>query len=305
MNAIYQRTVCPACENTSSRLLYSNGFLKEPIISYLKKYYSNNSIDFSFLENTEFIIEECLQCGLIYQKNILNDEYMSKFYDDWLTLPEEIGIRQPADYYKMNSRELERIGRCFSTSYRYKVLDFGAGWGEWSKMAQAYGAEAFALELSEGKKNHLIANGIKTLSWQDIGECKFDFINTEQVFEHIPNPLQTLQYLSKSLNDNGIIKISVPNGLNTKNNLKKADWFAERFGHTSLMPIQPLEHINCFTIPCLEYLTKRSQLTRINLNSKSIMLNILDLSVKDILRPAYRILSGKTDLMICCYYRKY
>jgi len=53
-------------------------------------------------------------------------------------------------------------------------------------------------------------NGIKVIPWNDISLHKFDFINTEQVFEYIPEPLKTLDYLKNSLKDHGIIKISVP-----------------------------------------------------------------------------------------------
>ena len=49
---------------------------------------------------------------------------------------------------------------------------------------------------------------------------RFDFINTEQVFEHISEPLETLKELKTLLKPGGIIKISVPTADDINRRLK-------------------------------------------------------------------------------------
>ena len=85
------------------------------------------------------------------------------------------------------------------------------------------------------------------LTWEEIPTHQFDFINTEQVFEHLSQPLETLEYLSKALKPHGIIKISVPNGWNIEEKLAIGDWDASKESPQSLNPVAPLEHVNCFT----------------------------------------------------------
>lgn len=62
------------------------------------------------------------------------------------------------------------------------------------------------------------------MSWEEIPQHQFDFINTEQVFEHIPKPLETLRYLKKALKTNGVLKISVPTANDIEQRLEIMDW---------------------------------------------------------------------------------
>jgi 2-polyprenyl-3-methyl-5-hydroxy-6-metoxy-1,4-benzoquinol methylase len=306
MSAVYCRENCPLCGNNKVRSLYSDSFDNSPVMNYLTKYYINNKIDFSFLNGEQFIIEECLTCGLIYQKNILNEEYMSKFYDEWLTLPEETNVRNSLQYHKIISREIEKIIQHFpDNNEKLKFLDFGAGWGDWGKMANSYSGDVYAVELSVEKKAHLQKNGINILDMNNLPDIKFDFINTEQVFEHIPDPGGTLKTLCNLLKDNGIIKISVPNGAVVKDNLKNPDWFADRFGARSLMPVQPLEHINCFRTESIDYMANQNHLTRVSISQQMKWdRELLNISIKDFISPLYKSTFKGFDFILCLYYKK-
>jgi hypothetical protein len=76
---------------------------------------------------------------------------------------------------------------------------------------------------------------------ENLSGQRFDFINAEQVFEHIPSPCETLQQLAEHLNSGGVIHIAVPNGAGIERKLARPDW--KPTGDAVL----PLEHINCFT----------------------------------------------------------
>jgi 2-polyprenyl-3-methyl-5-hydroxy-6-metoxy-1,4-benzoquinol methylase len=125
-------------------------------------------------------------------------------------------------------------------------LDAGMGWGSWCLMAKAFGVNIYGVELSR----HLIergrSKGINMITWDELAGNSFDFINTEQFFEHIGRPLETLRYLKKSLKTNGLIKISVPDGSDIKRRLNVLDWTAPKGTKNSLNVVHPLEHINCY-----------------------------------------------------------
>ena len=120
------------------------------------------------------------------------------------------------------------------------------GWGSWALTVKAMGVESYGSELSQERIDYAASNGIKISSWDDIPGADFDFINTEQVFEHIAEPLEVLLHLKKGLKPDGVIKISVPTATNIDKRLAKMDWHAPRKSKFSLSPIAPLEHINYF-----------------------------------------------------------
>ena len=120
------------------------------------------------------------------------------------------------------------------------------GWGKWALMAKAFGCESYGSELSEERAKYASSNGIKIIEWNEIPKHSFDFINTEQVFEHISNPLGTLIYLKDALKSDGLFKISVPTANNITRRIKLMDWKAPKATRKSLNPVAPLEHVNYF-----------------------------------------------------------
>jgi 2-polyprenyl-3-methyl-5-hydroxy-6-metoxy-1,4-benzoquinol methylase len=125
-------------------------------------------------------------------------------------------------------------------------FDFGMGWGEWALMAKAFGCRSYGSELSKICLEYANSNGINIVSWDEIPQSQFDFINTEQVFEHISNPLQTLCHLKKGLKADGLLKISVPTVNFMERRLRIMDWNSHKGTRNSLNPVAPLEHINFY-----------------------------------------------------------
>ncbi len=245
------RERCPACNSTILKELYRKPYDKPPISEYLESFYSlQGDMKVEYLKDANFDLCECENCCLIFQKEVPNDYFMKVIYEKWLD-PKK-AFRQhkendDLDLYGYYAHEISTI-----IAYLHKVpsklsfFDFGMGWGKWALMAKGFGCESYGSELSKERVEHAKSNGIKVVTWDEIPEHKFDFINTEQVFEHIPNPLDTLIHLKKSLKPDGILKISVPTANNIKHRLKRMDWKAKRGTRNSLNPVAPLEHINCY-----------------------------------------------------------
>jgi SAM-dependent methyltransferase len=79
-----------------------------------------------------------------------------------------------------------------------------------------------------------------------------DFINAEQVFEHLPEPLAALQNCHRWLKPGGILRIAVPNGSRILSLVEGKKW------HFDTMPTIPLEHINTFTPQSLRSFGERN-----------------------------------------------
>lgn len=269
-----QRAECPGCKSRNSATLFSAMYGESPIREYLKKFYSPQGfeVEESYLEDAEFTLEECSECGLVYQREIPGDLLMQKLYEEWLDPVAEFSNwhrQHMLSDYSYFAGELMSIIACFDASpSELRVFDFGMGWGLWAELAKGFGCEVYGSELSRPKIEHARSQGINVIEWDQIPDHEFDFINTEQVFEHIPEPLDTLRHLRKSLSPKGLIKIAVPDGNGIKRRLRKGNWMAAKDSKDSLHPVSPLEHINCYSHAAIIKIAEIAGLQRVKIPIK-------------------------------------
>jgi len=58
-------------------------------------------------------------------------------------------------------------------------------------MAAAFGCQASGPELTRKQADHARRAGVAVLTIDELPDARFDFINTEQVFEHLVDPRET------------------------------------------------------------------------------------------------------------------
>lgn len=92
-----------------------------------------------------------------------------------------------------------------------KWLDFGTGTGLILDLLNDAAATTQAVELNKNQREHLISKGY--VVYRDISEVpdnKFEVITLFHVFEHLPDPIETLKALRKKLTKKGTLIIEVP-----------------------------------------------------------------------------------------------
>lgn len=254
------RDKCPACQSGNFKFLYSSPFTEPPVVDYLKSFYNPvGGIDLNYLKGSLYTICECSSCKLIFQKEILNDEGLHLLYDVWMD-PEKVKKKHKnlgLDLYANHVSEILMIISFLNKPPTdLKFLDFGLGWAEWASIAKGFGVDSWGTELSRERIEHARKKGINIIEYGEIPDKKFDFINTEQVFEHVTNPLDLMNHLSKGLTQNGVLKISVPSAINIDKRIKKMNWNAIKGSKYSLNPVAPLEHINFFRRSSIIYMAE-------------------------------------------------
>lgn len=287
MNSHFKtREACPSCKSQNKAVLLSLSYTGSPIREYLGSWYSYKKIDDEYLEGSEYVLTECGDCGLIYQGEILNDSALVKLYEEWIDY-EKVAERSRTmltkNYYFGHAKDFVNILAYLGTPpSETHILDFGMGFGTWCHLVKGFGCQAYGTELSRTRIDH--AKGITVVPWDDIPRHRFDFINAEQVFEHLAEPLETLAHLRRSLKPEGLMKISVPDAWDLKKRLAGWDWEALRsHAHSekpeeqlevikavwdwerpqgsgtenSLNAAAPLQHINCFNYDSLVHMAGR------------------------------------------------
>ena len=309
---LISREKCPACNSVGFHVIYENKYDESPIRDYLLGFYSSQgTVEFEYLKDASYILCECNECNLIFQKDIPNEILMERLYEHWID-PQaalESHTKNNLEYYAYYAQEIMQIIDFFNNQPSLlDFFDFGMGWGKWALMVKAFGCNSYGAELSVDRIKYAESNGIKSVKWEEIPEHKFDFINTEQVFEHISDPLQTLIHLKSSLKDNGIIKISVPETNDIKRCLKIMDWQSPKYSKNSLNAVAPLEHINTYRRSSLLKMAEKAGMEEVFIPLKTqykySITNWKNITAiaKNIVRPVYRIFFKNQN---CVFLRKH
>lgn len=310
MNSYFiERRHCPCCQSLRGKELCCIPYTQSPLRDYLLSFYSpQGKVEFEYLKEQNYYLIQCINCGLIYQREIPCQFLMHKLYEEWIDPQKVFDLvekKRSIGYFSRLSAEIMSIIRMFdSPTMQLKFLDFSMGWGHWCKMAQAFRCEVHGTEFSSARIAYAKQQGVHVVEYENLPNSYYDFINANQVFEHLPNPMQTLSHLSKKLAQGGILKISVPYAEDIINRLDKWDWYAPKGSADSLNPVAPLEHINCFSRALLIHLAKAHQLVPISIHQVTYQLQPDSFKeiVKACLRPIWYQLRGHQKLESTCIF---
>lgn len=301
------REHCPSCNGTTFTELHRTAYNAPEMLSFLTAYYSAvpPGKHQEVLGDGVFSIVECAGCGLIFQHQLPSDDMLAEVYGNWLGKNDPLAPSKPPmpfDYYTYFAQEIMQLivflQKRHGRQRRLRFLDYGMGWGNWAVMAQAFGVDVSGVELSPTKAAFAESRGIKLLPPDELPDNGFDFINTEQVVEHLSFPHETVMSLKNSLADGGILKISVPDGSDIKAVLRSWKWNDAMANREKIMPLQPIEHLNCFTAPSLQKFAEGCGLKPVSLPLGLVYAYSTDWSgtraiAKNLLRPVKRFVLRK------------
>jgi hypothetical protein len=294
------RNECPCCGSWDGNELCRTPYCTDPLREYLASFYSQQGgVEFEYLRHQDYVLLECVDCGLIYQHEIPNDFLMRKLYEEWIDPQKCFELFERSrgiEYFAKLSSEIVGIAARFDRPpMELRFLDYSMGWGHWCRIAQSFGCTVHGTEFSQARIDYARSRGVTVIDYSEIPHQEYDFINIEQVFEHLPELRTTLTYLKSSLKPSGILKISVPNGWDVKRRVATWNWSAPKGSPDSLNPVAPLEHINCFNHSSLLVLAKGSGLVPADSDGEGAGCRPprrLDEAVKAILRPYWRRMKG-------------
>ena len=299
-----ERVLCPACGCSSAKELFNSRFDSFPISDYIELYYGANRI--TELADWIYRLDRCQNCELVFQRYIGNESFLSELYSSWLSTADHQAEAHATSSYLLKAPYATRDGHELMWAAKHlgkplvtmQTLDYGMGWALWARIAKEIGCESFGFDLSTVRMRAAAQQGIKVLQSEIFPAESFDFINTEQVFEHVADPLALAVKLSKSLRPGGILKVSVPNGTDIIERLKIGNWDAARGTKQSLDPVAPLEHVNCLNEKTLIQMGMAANLIPISKNTlaqfaflsykKAINLASPKETLKAFIRPWYR-----------------
>ena len=209
---LIKRNVCPTCSKSNFKIIFSLFYSDKKLSSFLKSYYGNK-IKLDKIKNKKYTLLECINCSFIFQEEVPSNNFSDILYEDLIDTGTSFNKKYNFEikYKKKLSYEIKLINNILKKDPKsIDILEFGAGWGYWSKYMQEKGFNISAFEISENRINFMKKNNIKVISKLNNSKDKFDLIYSEETFEHISNPRETLLTMSKLLKDNGFILLRFP-----------------------------------------------------------------------------------------------
>lgn len=208
-------------------------------------------------------IRRCAASGLHFQTWVMEDHELASWYSS--TPSDESFLREIANqklHWFAHMTEEILVFRQLCPEKRPVVLDFGCNWGKWASMALAHGCEVYAVEVNAAAAGFCARRGIQILTFDQLGEGRFDFINVDQVMEHLSHPLSVARKLAACLKPGGFLKMSTPDNPRLPRILAAAQRTGDHqvLNARTLDSLAPLEHVNLFTRAALENLGRTAGL---------------------------------------------
>jgi len=251
---------CKICKKKGDIIL-NEDFLNKKNIKFLNNFYKKKFFFFinkKKFRNFQFKLLKCKNCNFIWQEKSLKKTYSKILYDK--IIDNRISYKKnKLKYSNDNQFKLEKYLITKLIKKNSKILDIGAGWGNWLiNFLENY--KLYGIEFSKKRQIKLKKLKIKILRENKFERLRnsFNVIKLDQVLEHIDDLDKFLVMINKlSTKKKRLLIISVPDGRKVIENFNSYIY--------SKGPIQPLEHLNCFSNKSLVKLMQKFGYKRIDL----------------------------------------
>ena len=169
----------------------------------------------------DFTIRKCLGCALVYALPLPSDEELTVFYQGFLyNRPTK---REFKKHVAHRCRELTELFSLSADSANKTFLDVGAGTGAAYQAAKEIGLHAYYQEIDQEARtfvaeNYGLENEYVLDNLHDVGR-QFDYVLSDNVIEHLKDPVGFLEQLSQLVAPGGRIVVKTPHAGN------KETWF--------------------------------------------------------------------------------
>lgn len=161
----------------------------------------------------------CLGCGLVQQTDIPSDQQLETYYSHHYRADyKKVHQPRPRHIHRAGVAALDRLDLLARWLPRRdggtRLLDVGAGGGEFVYLARQRGYDARGIEPNVGYSEFAqSAYGVevRTAGLESAGDIRTDLVTLFHVFEHMAHPHQALDRIAAMLDPGGHLYIEVPN----------------------------------------------------------------------------------------------
>lgn len=183
----------------------------------------------------------CEQCGLIRTDPMPTDAELDAYYAGEYRLDYQFAFskKPPRFHITRSQRDAEARLQLLepALSGQKRLLDFGSGSGEFLALAAKAGHTVQGIEPGESfaafaREEYGVS--VQSAVWQQVSfeAGSFDVITSNHVLEHLREPVSALKRMAQWLADDGVLFVSVPNGLGKRRHSFQHFHFAHVYNFT-------------------------------------------------------------------------
>ncbi|MDD2634200.1 MAG: class I SAM-dependent methyltransferase [Bacteroidales bacterium] len=276
----------------------------------------NSSKVKKILKINGFDVFKCAECGVLYTFPLPSDKELMSYYQGFLF--DEPKLNKVKASVKKRIKELQK---CFSLESSVKnkslsFLDYGGGTGTAFAAAKELGLDSYYYDIDNESilfvKENFGLDDLEFIVDSSLKDKKFDYIWSDNVIEHVKNPIEFTNVLYSALESGGKLVIKTPQASNTetcfvfalsvmfyfKNALKENSFFdslmavtKHRFWHC-----EPPRHLYSFSKNSIAKIVKKCGIPDHQLQISDYYLPFFRYSIVDFLkfikRPLVQIVLG-------------
>ncbi len=239
-----QRLRCPICQQ-STQTIFSRPFH----LPQLQRMIARSGLADLLVERS-YDVRACRACDSYFQSWVMEENELANWYsppaDDSVFL--QAIAKQKLHWFAHMIEEI-LVFRQLCPERAPAVLDFGCNWGKWASAALALGCNVYGVDVNRAAAGFCAQRGIKMIGFDQLGRSQFDFINVDQVLEHLSDPRSVTRQLAACLKPGAFIKMSTPGNARLPKTLEAAQHSGNDavLNERTIDSLFPLEHVNLFS----------------------------------------------------------
>lgn len=217
-------------------------------------------------EPATFPLRRCTFCGFVYAGLLPDAAFLTKLYDEVIRGAECIeGSEHRASY----ARRLRYAAELIELAPAGPALDYGSGLGVTVRILRACGVEAVGYEPSATRRDY---SGDEPATPEALAQRgPFAMFVLDNVLEHLPEPVETVERLAAMALPRAVAYVSVPP---YEPAFLQRQLEAHRAGTPLDMTLNPWEHLNYFSLVHLDSLMEHGGFRRIPASERASTPNV-------------------------------
>jgi SAM-dependent methyltransferase len=194
-------------------------------------------------------IYECPSCGLVYGKDILDEDGIFAIYDD--------AYARRYEEHSLAKQNRGYADRFFGGRPRGRLLEVGCGTGQFLRRLGELGFEAYGVEVGPALASYAQDLRVVVAPFEEMPDvwpaAWFDYVVTFHILEHVAAPLAFVRKVATLLKTDGVWFNYMPNVRAGGRQVQSAGWI-------HFNPPNLAEHVNFFDETTIRLLAEKASL---------------------------------------------
>lgn len=213
-----------------------------------------------------FPIVRCRRCAMVFASLLPDDEFLSALYDRVIRKTECIAGSENRPGYARRLRYVAELLELAPPADPLRALDYGSGLGVTLRILRACGVEPSGYDPSALRSDYMVEHDLTIAGTRDALNGTFGAVVLDNVLEHLPDPVETIEWLRGVTAPGTVAYVSVPP---YEAAFLRAQVGRHRDGEAIDMTLNPWEHLNYFSLAHLDALLARGGFRRLEARERT------------------------------------